>query len=57
MPPHQVANILGCFVIGLLSPAQLLDLDSGVACAALPHHSSWQENSLLLIGLRTGYDG
>ncbi len=49
--------MLGCFIIGLLSPAQLLDLESTVACAMLPPKSSWQHNSLLLLGLRTGYCG
>ena len=51
------ANMLGCFVMGLLSTAAVLGLQSKKNVAFLPASHHWQKQKELLVGLRTGYCG
>lgn len=51
------ANMLGCFVMGLLSTAAVLGLKSKKSLAFLPASHHWQKQNELLVGLRTGYCG
>lgn len=51
------ANMLGCFVMGLLSTATVLGLKSKKPIALLPASHPWQDNKELLVGLRTGFCG
>ena len=51
------ANLLGCFIIGILSSSASLGLDDGRSLAVLGRHHVLQRASSLQTGLRTGYCG
>lgn len=52
------ANMLGCFLMGLLSTADSLYLQSGGSCIAiLPKQNMWQPSPPVLLGLKTGLCG
>ena len=51
------ANMLGCFVMGLLSTGAVLGLKSKKSLAILPASHHFQDEKELQVGLRTGYCG
>lgn len=51
------ANMLGCFVMGLLSTGAVLGLESNKSLAILPAAHHFQGEKELQVGLRTGYCG
>lgn len=51
------SNMLGSFIMGLLTTAATIGLDSKKPVAILPERNAWQRNSELHVGLRTGYCG
>lgn len=51
------ANMLGCFVMGLLSTGAVLGLKSKKSLAVLPASHHFQDEKELQVGLRTGYCG
>ncbi|KAK9813594.1 hypothetical protein WJX73_009190 [Symbiochloris irregularis] len=51
------SNMLGSFIMGLLTTAATIGLDSKKPVAILPQKHTWQGHSELHVGLRTGYCG
>ena len=51
------ANMLGCFVMGLLSTGAVLGLKTKKSLAMLPSSHTFQGDKELQLGLRTGYCG
>lgn len=53
-----IANMLGCFFMGLLSTSDSLNLKSHASyLAVLPQRQRWQPSPPVLLGLKTGFCG
>lgn len=51
------ANLLGCFIMGLMQPTNALDLPKEIPVAWLRHNHRFQSNETLHLAIRTGFCG